>query len=318
MNPRAARGQRYDAAAHSSPAKLAVNAWLVGLVPASACGSSLLGCTALILDTRALLTTRALLALRRGAAFAPERIVVPNPDAAECDAMAAAMPGLATIPTTSHVLLAHMRGSGELPRAAAARAHALPQSFLFVWLDYCGNLSSKAGRARERDIAALFARPRPLLRHGAIVAVTMCKRGNVEMYVDELVDALVLRVQARARRSGWRAAVVGVASYAKPLPMYTVAFRVADLELLAAPVAVPPALLEAPAVERNGALFTSGWVSNMYRSISCESCSQFDALLPLTSLISIQMEPAPSQRDARADAGGRRARRCRRLLRRGG
>ena len=262
MNPRAPRGQRYSAAAHSSPAKLAVNAWLVGLVEGASDAPER---AALVLDTRALLTTRALLALRSAAAplFAPARIVVPNPDATECDAMDAAMPGLIAVPTTSHVLLAHLRGGGELPPAAAALARALPRSFAFVWLDYCGNLSSKAGRARERDVAALFARPRPLLGHGAILAVTMCKRGNVEMYHDELVDALVLRVQARARRSGWRAAVVGVATYAKPLPMYTVAFRVADSERLAAPVAVPPALPPvlppAAAVERDGALFTSCW-----------------------------------------------------------
>ena len=268
----------YDPMAHSSAAKLAVNEWLAQLAGVATGATALPSppspstCSALILDTRALTTTRALSAL---ASIPPARIVVPNVDAAECAAMRAAAPGLIALPTTSHALLASLRGTAPLPPAAAAvvaaAASEMPRTFSFVWLDYCGNLTSRAGRARQRDVEALFASPNRLVQRGSVVAVTMCKRGNVEMYEDELVDTLALSVDATARRSGVRVEVAGVATYAKPLPMYTVAFRVLGCDDddddddddcdgsggSGGALDAPPAA--AAVAVRHGATFTTGW-----------------------------------------------------------
>ena len=83
--------------------------------------------------------------------------------------------------------------------------------FSWVWLDYCGGMTSKAGRQRQLDIHRLFHHN--LLAENAMLAVTFSKRGHASLYKDDDVDFFVAYVHEIARRSGTRVETEGVMRY---------------------------------------------------------------------------------------------------------
>jgi len=59
-------------------------------------------------------------------------------------------------------------------------------AFSFVFLDYCGTLTSKVGRQRQADLLRLLRGG--LLQDGATLAVTLSARGALELYEGEVVS----------------------------------------------------------------------------------------------------------------------------------
>ena len=158
--------------------------------------------------------------------FSRVRCVVPNPDADELGAMR----GLGVnhaVDATSHMALDLLSkhggggGNGAIASEEATDERAAGTSvdsgtdnssgmvgdlvragwrgvFSFVWLDYCGTWTSRAGRARQADLVKLFEHGM-LNSRSAVLAVTISQRGAAELYEQELVDSLVMFVQEAAR-----------------------------------------------------------------------------------------------------------------------
>lgn len=191
---------------------------------------------ALVLDTEALATVRALDA---AGATPSVRCVVPNPD--DRVATACADLGAHGVVTTSHRLLnpdgpvhplvAERRQKAR--EAAEAGLHrprerndddedeATPEipglpvacrgAIGCAWLDYCGGISSRAGRRRREDVRALMENK--WLAPHAVLALTVSHRGSPAMYDGDCLDAAVLLVRDAAMEEGRRAEVVGTCTY---------------------------------------------------------------------------------------------------------
>ena len=71
-----------------------------------------------------------------------------------------------------------------------------PGWFHLIWLDFCGSLVSKAGRARQRDLELLFSQK--MIRTSSILIVTCSERGSTPLYAAEVVDQIMLIVQQLA------------------------------------------------------------------------------------------------------------------------
>jgi hypothetical protein len=208
----------------------------------------------LLLESRQLLTVKA---LQQSGVVAPcgAAVVVPNPDAGECAAMAQdpCMRCGAICEEVSHAFLQRLFEESSPPKsddhhavAGSALRHTgceLEQQnesvgvvqragscanppFGFVWLDYCGTFSSRAGRHRQNDLHRLFSGH--MLAVPSVLAVTFSKRGSAPLYEHELVDSVVLLVAELSRQWDYIATCCGVASYTITGPMYTVAFLVTD------------------------------------------------------------------------------------------
>lgn len=191
--------------------KSAVNGWLAELATVkSQPGWSLL------LETRELQTLEALRS--RGADSAASKVVVPNPDPEECQAMRAAAPGLHVHQCTSHELISDLARGGEASRGLQRAGWT---GFHFVWLDYCGTLSSSAGRRRQSDVQQLL----PFLDVGGVLAITLSQRGAVHLYEGEVVDTLVVCVRSAALAVGRMLSLCGVAHYRAPSKMMTACFQ---------------------------------------------------------------------------------------------
>ena len=242
------------AAEAKAAAKRAVNGWLAACVreqvaAADADAAGERGDTptwALVLETEALRTVSAL-AADGATRVSVATTVVPNPHAAEREAMAAREPRLNLFPSTSHDLIAALAAEPKESAAASADADAeaiassadgapaqlrfrgWPGAFGVVWLDYCGSLSSRAGRQRQLDILRLF-RGR-LLARDAVLAVTLSERGGgAALYPGEAEDALAALVAhaADVEACGFYGPVVplGRVAYAVQAKMVTVAVAV--------------------------------------------------------------------------------------------
>jgi hypothetical protein len=203
--------------------KASINLWLAAAVQDYAAHAGSSG-WALLLETRTLLSVQT---LEAAAAFVAERIIVPNPDPEECNAMMQSRPGLHALPLTSHDLLTALSDASS-PLTDQLSLGGFDGAFQFVWLDYCGTMSSGAGRARQKDLVNLFAGESSLVRHGTLLAVTFSCRGSSALYSHELVDSLILLVQCLASDKEMTAVLHGVVSYSISTPMYTISFVISD------------------------------------------------------------------------------------------
>lgn len=205
-------GASYRSTVH--PIKQHVNDWLCTLAGKTwiAAGAGHPRPRALILETGARVTVRALLA--HGACPA-EAVFVPQPNAKEARLLRAS--GVQVFSETSHQFL--QRYAREQPGTSAAGrdkartettsptggaaplgtvpgcqapGHGPPERFSFVFLDYCGTLTSKVGRQRQADLMQLLRDD--LLQDGALVAVTLAARGAMESYRGEVVSAPFARL----------------------------------------------------------------------------------------------------------------------------
>lgn len=233
------RGRARDAALLKAGAKLAVNDWLAAVVDAVMSRPDTRGGSqwALALETRALRTVRA---LEGGAGIPPSNIVVPNPCQAERAAMLEVRPGLLCVACTSHALIEQLaegsnrpqQGSSDATAAAAAAtlaARGWRGSFRIAFLDFCGALTSRAGRQRQLDILRLCRSG--LLARGSILMVTVSRRGAAETYTGESEDALAALVQLAAGEaldSPLPVAHLGSVRYRVQADMLTVAFAFGD------------------------------------------------------------------------------------------
>ncbi len=248
-------------------AKEAVNAWLVHALREALAAIPPSSSTpapppwALVLDTELCSTVRALDA---AGAIPAARCVVPNPDARVVAACAEL--GAVGLACTSHAVLVpegpehpalaarrtsleRRASSSSSSSAAAAAAAAIPGAPLvslpaacrgaiaFAWLDYCGGISSRAGRRRREDVRALLASrtsrsgsgaassasaedasnaaedATPWLAPVAVLALTLADRGAPALYDGDAADQAVCFVADAARRGGRVADVVGAVSY---------------------------------------------------------------------------------------------------------
>ena len=222
------------------PFKASVNAWLCQLahrlVPAPPCTS--LDVTldpspappppawAFVLDSACLTTTTTLLS--SGIVASPQYVLVPNPAVEVGHAMRLQLPDLLWVPSTSHAVL-------EQFAAGTWAGDPRPGPFAFVYLDYCGNLTSRSGQHRLRDLAILFEQ-QLLGRPGGrcLLAVTAAERGTAAVHCREQqgVDELVTWLQATAARHGYAAHCLGVVHYFISAWMDCVAFLVAPRHAL--------------------------------------------------------------------------------------
>jgi hypothetical protein len=249
-------------------AKEAVNAWLVHALREALAAIPPSSSTpapppwALVLDTELCSTVRALDA---AGAIPAARCVVPNPDARVVAACAEL--GAVGLACTSHAVLVpegpehpalaarrtslerRASSSSSSSAAAAGAAAAIPGAPLvslpaacrgaiaFAWLDYCGGISSRAGRRRREDVRALLASrtsrsgsgaassasaedasnaaedATPWLAPVAVLALTLADRGAPALYDGDAADQAVCFVADAARRGGRVADVVGAVSY---------------------------------------------------------------------------------------------------------
>ena len=249
-------------------AKEAVNAWLVHALREALAAIPPSSSTpapppwALVLDTELCSTVRALDA---AGAIPAARCVVPNPDARVVAACAEL--GAVGLACTSHAVLVpegpehpalaarrtslerRASSSSSSSSAAAGAAAAIPGAPLvslpaacrgaiaFAWLDYCGGISSRAGRRRREDVRALLASrtsrsgsgaassasaedasnaaedATPWLAPVAVLALTLADRGAPALYDGDAADQAVCFVADAARRGGRVADVVGAVSY---------------------------------------------------------------------------------------------------------
>ena len=226
-------------------AKEAVNAWLVHALREALAAIPPSSSTpapppwALVLDTELCSTVRALDA---AGAIPAARCVVPNPDARVVAACAEL--GAVGLACTSHAVLVpegpehpalaarrtsleRRASSSSSSSSAAAAAAAIPGAPLvslpaacrgaiaFAWLDYCGGISSRAGRRRREDVRALLASrtsrsgsgaassasaedasnaaedATPWLAPVAVLALTLADRGAPALYDGDAADQAV-------------------------------------------------------------------------------------------------------------------------------
>eukprot|EP00940_MAST-03C_sp_MAST-3C-sp2_P001578 g1578.t1 len=146
----------------------------------------------MILESRKCLTVRALTEI---AGIDPKRIVIPNPDPEECAAILKANPELKwVINCDSHELIARLKGDppDSLRLRQKLDANGFPGHFEFIWLDYCGTFSSKAGRRRQADVHCLVKQKLVSTRVPTVLAFTVSDRGGAELYRGEISDKMIL------------------------------------------------------------------------------------------------------------------------------
>jgi hypothetical protein len=228
------------------PCKAAINQWLCRLAVAlrdselarcdtgastgPAAASTGTDAFCLVLDSGALTSSRALLA--SGIAASPAHIIIPNPSADVCAQIRTALPSVSVFERTSHELLDDLLSAPQSEARTRLGALDWRQHFSFVYLDYCGNLSSRSGKKRLQDVSTLFEHfnggcaesgcpPRRWL-----LAVTLSERGTegVMTHATQGVDDFVHHVNVQARRFGCIAHFAGVVRYHVSSWMNTVCF----------------------------------------------------------------------------------------------
>lgn len=153
------------------PIKLWVNRWLAGIARDTfrkrAADEHEVQHWVFLLETAALHTVRALLEAHVLKSY--ETVVIPNPDSVECKKIAAQGPGVIVEPVTSHELIDAIEnivkkkargpnasaGPTDAPKNDLAHkllVHNWKGKFNFVWLDYCGTLTSRAGYVHRVNV----------------------------------------------------------------------------------------------------------------------------------------------------------------------
>jgi hypothetical protein len=167
---------------------------------------------ALVLDGPAAASSWAL--LRHGVVVSPDCLVIPNPSSVVCVALRETFPTATIHACTSHVLL------GERQLSAPP--------FDFVYLDYCGNVTSRSGQHRLRDIELLFERGMLAADGCCLLAVSLAARGTAAVSVrpHQSASDVVDFVLSTAVKHRYLARCAGVLHYRISQGMYTASFVV--------------------------------------------------------------------------------------------
>lgn len=228
------------------PVKKKINEWLIQLAVDNLPRPTALNRWALILEASDAQTIFHILSAIEFLGIPEDRICVPNPDETQLSCIRKRFPNVRLYPLTSHeflesLALGHSNGAvGEEMLNRDDRSTEMLSdlrsskfcAFDFVWLDYCGTFSSRAGRKRQEDIRTLFQNH--FLSIPSILITTLTERGAAVYYENEIVDqSLAFITHAAKTVPGVIVSCKGVATYSISGKVFTMAVKVDEAKAAA-------------------------------------------------------------------------------------